>query len=272
MDETELTRPEELSDHIVPLVKDYPLNGWWVAAASSEVCEKPLARTILQTRLALFRASDGKPYASVDRCPHRGAPLSLGRLIQDEIICAYHGFRYNLSGECTLVPTLSHPPQALRVRTYPAIELGPFVWVWMGDPARADPALLPTITWQPKPNELCISGYRVTNCDFSLIQENISDLEHSIYLHGECFGYSHRIRSRVHGTMDVKDREIKFRSMMRMMPPSKLDLAFLELEGNEEVIQSTSAVFTGPGCFSAEIEMTRSIRKPGASNLIKAFY
>lgn len=69
MDESELTHLENLKDHLGPSVKNYPRDGWWVIATANEVGEKPLARTLLQKRVVLFRASDGKPYALLDRCP-----------------------------------------------------------------------------------------------------------------------------------------------------------------------------------------------------------
>ncbi len=175
MDESDLEQLESLKDHTGPSVKNYPFNSWWVVATTSEVGEKPLARTLLQKRVVLFRSIDGKPHVFMDRCPHRWAPLSLGKTIQDEIVCAYHGFRYNLKGECTLAPSVQRPPRALRVCTYPAVDHGPFVWVWMGDPEIADPALLPTFVRQSNANQINITGYQVTNCDFSLIHENIAD-------------------------------------------------------------------------------------------------
>jgi phenylpropionate dioxygenase-like ring-hydroxylating dioxygenase large terminal subunit len=72
-----------------------------------------------------------------DRCPHRRAPLSLGKVHDNDIACAYHGIRFGADGGCTLIPTQDTIHSVARVHRYPVNEAGPFVWVWTGDPALA---------------------------------------------------------------------------------------------------------------------------------------
>lgn len=161
----------------------YPFNCWWVAATTEEVTSKPISRWLLEQRVVLFRTGDGTVTALEDRCAHRWAPLSQGRLIGDEIACPYHGFRYNARGVCTHVPTQSHVPAALKVRSYPAREYGPFVWIWMGDSKRADPAHLPSISWSNDPAYSRFRGYMEVRCNYIAIQENLMDDAHFNYLH-----------------------------------------------------------------------------------------
>lgn len=163
--------------------RPYPLNCWWVAATKEEVTRKPISRWLLEQRVVLYRTGDGVVVALADRCAHRWAPLSQGRLIGDEIACPYHGFRYNTRGACTHVPTQSHIPAALKVRSYPVREHGPFVWIWMGDSTRADAALLPDIFWSTAPTYIQLSGYMEVSCNYIAVQENISDTAHADYLH-----------------------------------------------------------------------------------------
>src|SRR5882724_9805794 len=109
--------------------RNYPFNCWWVAATAGEVTRKPVCRWLLEQRVVLFRTEDGAIAALEDRCAHRWAPLSDGKLIGDEIACPYHGFRYNTRGACTHVPTQSQVPPRLQVRSYPVREYGTFVWM-----------------------------------------------------------------------------------------------------------------------------------------------
>ena len=73
---------------------------WYVAAWSHEVEDKPFTRRILDVPVLMYRTGDGTAVAMDDRCPHRRAPLSMGRLEGDEIECAYHGMRFGPDGTC----------------------------------------------------------------------------------------------------------------------------------------------------------------------------
>ena len=83
------------------LEDNYPRNMWWVAARSDEIKEKPVSRWLLENPVVLYRLEDGTPAALYDRCPHRWAPLSEGRVEGDKIICPYHGMQFNIEGHCT---------------------------------------------------------------------------------------------------------------------------------------------------------------------------
>src|SRR5260370_3840354 len=102
----------------------YLMNAWYVAALSSEVGPVALFhRKILDTSVLLYRKEDGKPVALHDRCPHRFAPLHLGKRHGDEVACLYHALRFDCSGKCTQNPHGNgHIPQAAQVKAFPLIE------------------------------------------------------------------------------------------------------------------------------------------------------
>jgi len=104
---------------------------WYPVAFSQEVKDKPYAARLLDERVVVYRLTDGKIVAAKDICYHSGAPLSLGSVEGDEIICKYHGLRYNASGQCTCIP--AHPKGAisprLRLHMLRAQEAFGLVWV-----------------------------------------------------------------------------------------------------------------------------------------------
>jgi phenylpropionate dioxygenase-like ring-hydroxylating dioxygenase large terminal subunit len=168
----------------------YLQNAWYVAAWDREVGRKPLARVLLDEPVVLYRKRDGTPVALEDRCCHRSLPLSMGVVIDDDLRCGYHGLKYDGSGACVDVPSQSGPiPSELRVRAFPVIERWSWVWIWMGDPARADAALIPN-WWQAdhpewrcsKPDQLYI------RCNYQLIADNVLDGTHLTYVHATSIG------------------------------------------------------------------------------------
>src|ERR1700730_1637942 len=98
-------------------------NAWYTAAWSFEVGRDLLARTFLNQPVVMFRQYDGTVVALADRCPHRFAPLSMGRVVGDSIECGYHGMRFNSMGTCVRNPMTESPPgKASLVRSYPIVE------------------------------------------------------------------------------------------------------------------------------------------------------
>src|SRR3546814_275858 len=121
---------------------------WYVASFSREVQSgSPLRRVLLDTPVLLYRTEAGQPVALYDRCPHRGAPLSNGKQIGDDIQCGYHGIRYGRDGRCTHVPSQPGTPAAMSVSSYPLVEKWKWIWIWLGDPAKADEGLIPDHDW-----------------------------------------------------------------------------------------------------------------------------
>jgi vanillate O-demethylase monooxygenase subunit len=108
---------------------------WYPVAFSHEVREKPFAARLLDERLVLWRSADGSVAAARDLCLHRGAPLSLGWIEDDQLICKYHGLRYNGHGQCVCIP--AHPgggiPSKLQLQMYPARERYGLIWVQLAD-------------------------------------------------------------------------------------------------------------------------------------------
>jgi len=91
-------------------------NCWQVIAFTNEVGTTPLARVVQSEPIVLFRTQAGQAVALADRCPHRFAPLSLGRVVGDEIQCGYHGLCFDRDGACVRVPGQDAVPQRARVR------------------------------------------------------------------------------------------------------------------------------------------------------------
>ena len=164
-------------------------NAWYIAAWSDDIGPVPFARRILDEPIVLFRDSNRAIGALEDRCCHRGTPLALGEVVPDGLQCGYHGLVFDRSGKCVLVPGGHTIPPGARVRSYPVVEKDAFVWIWMGDPARADRRLILDYPYHNDPKNW---PHRRTTlpiqCDYMLLIDNLMDLSHLGFIHKETIG------------------------------------------------------------------------------------
>jgi phenylpropionate dioxygenase-like ring-hydroxylating dioxygenase large terminal subunit len=164
-------------------------NSWYMAGWAEELSQGQLfSRTILDEPIVFYRKQSGEPAALYDRCPHRFAPLSAGRLIGDEIQCGYHGLKFDCRGACVSNPH-GPVPKAASVASYPVEERYGILWIWMGESAKADAARIPDLS-QPyaAPQSSQSRGYLPTKCHYQLIVDNVADLSHTDFLHPVSLG------------------------------------------------------------------------------------
>jgi phenylpropionate dioxygenase-like ring-hydroxylating dioxygenase large terminal subunit len=164
---------------------------WYAAALSQEVTRfAPVSRMYLGERVVLFRTIENVAVALEDRCPHRFSPLSLGRMTNNGISCAYHGMTFNAAGICTANPTQPNEaiPPHTRVKSYPLEERHGVVWIWMGEPEEADPTLIPDFYYFDHSDYSSKTDYMHVNCNYLLLVDNLIDLTHINFVHGDIFG------------------------------------------------------------------------------------
>ena len=181
----------------------YLRNTWYMAAWADEVGDKPFARTLLDEPLVLYRDTAGLPHALYDRCPHRFAPLSMGRVEGELLVCGYHGLGFGADGHCARNP---HGPvtRALAVPAYPMHEAHRALWIWMGEPDRADPALIRDLGFlSDAPQTAFNKGYLKGTGHYQLFVDNILDLSHTDFLHPDTLGGGSITRTRA----EVEERD-----------------------------------------------------------------
>ena len=165
----------------------FPLNTWYVACSADELGDTPLGRTICNQAIVFYRAGEGQVAALEDFCPHRGAPLSLGRVCDGKLVCGYHGLEMGCDGK-----TVAMPGQRVRgfpaIRSYPVQERYGFVWIWPGDPQQADAATIPTLEWHDNPEWAYGGGLYHVKADYRLMVDNLMDLTHETYVHASSIG------------------------------------------------------------------------------------
>ncbi len=161
---------------------------WYVAAWADEIGATPLARTLLGEPLVLFRDGAGAVAALRDFCPHRGMPLSLGRVVDGVLECGYHGLCFAGDGRCVKVPGQDTVPAAAGAKAYPTVERWRWIWVWMGDPARADPARIPAFPWLSDPQWVAPTGRIHIRAAHELLLENLQNHTHLQFVHGRTIG------------------------------------------------------------------------------------
>jgi vanillate O-demethylase monooxygenase subunit len=165
----------------------FPKNTWYVACTPDEIDEKPLGRKICGEAIVFYRGPEGRVAALEDFCPHRGAPLSLGHVVEGRLVCGYHGLEMGCEGK-----TVAMPGQRVRgfppIRSFPVVERYGFIWVWTGDPALADPAKLHHLPWAEDPAWAYGGGLYHINCDYRLMIDNLMDLTHETYVHSTSIG------------------------------------------------------------------------------------
>lgn len=162
----------------------YPRNHWYVAAGRSEVSRQPLGRKLLGKCIVLYRTESGEAVAMDDWCPHRGFRLSNSELVGDNIRCGYHGISFGPRGHCVHIPSQEAIPAKMAVTTYPVVEGRDLVWIWLGDPAKADPALVPGELEFEDPSDFHgFVGGRSAACNAAVALENVIDITHASLLH-----------------------------------------------------------------------------------------
>ena len=164
-------------------------DAWYVAAWTHELeAGRIHARTIIDQPLVLYRTGDGGIVAFEDRCCHRFAPLSLGRLEGDDLRCMYHGLKFAPDGRCIEIPGQRVIPQSACVRRYPVEVVGSWAWVWMGDAASADPASIPSSLALDDPGYRLMASHLDYAAHYLLIDDNLLDLSHLSFAHEKTLG------------------------------------------------------------------------------------
>jgi phenylpropionate dioxygenase-like ring-hydroxylating dioxygenase large terminal subunit len=192
-------------------------NAWYVAGWDHELTREMRRRVILDEPVLLFRTTDGAPVALEDRCCHRQAPLSMGKLVGNVVHCPYHGLQFDTTGKCVKVPSQDLVPNNAKVRAYPVIEKNHWIWVWMGDPAKADPAKIEDFHWMDDPAWRFGGSYLHVDANYLLVVENLLDTTHLPFLHPNTLGTDTFARSE----FDVKregDRITVTRWVMNELP------------------------------------------------------
>ena len=169
-------------------MKAYLDNVWYCSALAEEVGNTPLARIICEIPIVLYRTGSGKVAALEDRCSHRQAPLSRGRVNGDEIECAYHGYTFDCNGTCVHVPHQDIVPQAAKIRSFPSVERWGYVWLWFGLAAKADPTLIPDLPWTEDTSFRTVYFRFDVGANFQLMADNLMDVSHTEFLHRSSIG------------------------------------------------------------------------------------
>jgi len=170
---------------------NFLVNCWYVAAWDHELIDgRLLERTILGQQVLIYKGDSGRAVALDNRCCHRGAKLSKGRLEGDCVRCMYHGLKFDPTGKCVQIPGQDAVPAKLGVRSYPVVERDHIVWIWPGDPGKADPSKIIDIAYLRDPAWRGVPDYMHYDADYRLIVDNLSDFAHLAFVHAKTLGGS----------------------------------------------------------------------------------
>lgn len=160
-------------------------NCWYVAGWSAEYGRSLTPERFLGDDIVIFRREDGSPVALEDACPHRKLPLSAGTLRGDRVECGYHGLTFDGSGACVAAPTQADSiPRRATVKSYPAVDRYRLLWIWMGDPALADPAkIFPVENYDNPSWSLTDGGMMEIDCHYLWVCDNLLDPSHVAWVH-----------------------------------------------------------------------------------------
>lgn len=162
---------------------------WYVAGWDAEIDSKPLARTICGVPMLFYRTLDRSVVGMRDACPHRMLPLSMGIREGDSIRCKYHGLKLSRDGVAEEMPLKTDAVNTrICVETYAVVERHRFVWVWVGDKAKADPALIPDLWPCSAEGWVFDGGYYPVAADYRLMIDNLMDLTHETHVHAGSIG------------------------------------------------------------------------------------
>ena len=229
------------------LLRDF----WYVAAPSGDLRRgKTLPLTILGEQILFGRDRDGKAFALKDFCPHRGMPLRYGSFDGCEIECCYHGWKFNTSGQCTIVPSLADDKTdigKIRTGTYPCAEADGLIWVYMAESAKHQPTLPPPVMPASVPGGFVHVDSALFPCHVDQAIIGLMDPSHGPYVHKSWWWRSKR-------SMHLKTKHFAPRAFgFRMVShkPSSNSRAYRILGGAGE--RKTEIAFQLPGLRTEHI-------------------
>lgn len=226
-------------------------NCWYAAAWDYEVnSDGKLARTLLERPIVIYRGESGHYTALDDRCCHRAAPLSMGRVEGDCIRCMYHGMKYDSDGICVEIPGQDRISGTHRVRKYPLVEKGHLLWIWMGDPERADPddihdyKPLSDGRWVGLPQQ----AYLHYDANWLLIVDNLADFSHLAFVHTNTLGGSEDYAFSTKQEIDALENGFEFVRWHRNAAPPPYHRK-VSPEGEQPVDRRNHVKMFVPGVF-----------------------
>jgi vanillate O-demethylase monooxygenase subunit len=162
---------------------------WYPVAFSHEITpEKPYGTRLLDERLVIYRISDGSILVAQDLCLHRGAPLSLGWIENDCLVCPYHGVQYDRNAQCVYIPAQPNAaiPSRLKLKTYPVMERYGLVWTRLVDNG---PVPFPEMSEWDDPDYIQVLPNAVDlNAAAGRQIEGFLDVSHFAFIHAKSFG------------------------------------------------------------------------------------
>jgi phenylpropionate dioxygenase-like ring-hydroxylating dioxygenase large terminal subunit len=165
-------------------------NQWYVLMESKQVKDKPVGVTRMGEKMVFWRDGTGRVSCLRDKCPHRGVELSKGQVVDGHIQCPFHGFEYDASGACVLIPANgrnARVPKVFRAHSYPTYEAHGFIWVWWGEepPENLEP---PQFFEDLDDGFSYATIYDPWNAHYSRAIENQLDVVHLPFVHYNTIG------------------------------------------------------------------------------------
>ena len=169
-------------------------NQWYVVLESDEVKSRPIGVTRLGEKMVFWRDDSGHVRAAVDRCPHRGVALSAGKVLAGQLQCPFHGFEFDSSGKCVLIPANGRSgviPNAMQLNSYPTYEAHGLIWLWWGD-GPADDLPVPDFFDNLDDSFFYGSARDLWSAHYSRVIENQLDVVHLPFIHTRTIGRGNR--------------------------------------------------------------------------------
>ena len=233
----------------------YLRNCWYVAGWSRDFDRSLKPRMFLGENVVFYRKADGSPVALEDACPHRKLPLSMGALDGDTVVCGYHGLTFDCTGACTDSPTQrGMTPRRAVVKSYPVVDRYRLLWIWMGDPDRANPDEIFEIENFDSPDWGCTDGGLLPiACNYLWVADNLLDPSHVAWVHTTSFAGAGTDDQPLQ--MDKTERGVIVSRWIYDQPPSPYYRDLVKFDGNCDRKQHYEM------CFPA-IALNKSVYTP----------
>ena len=163
---------------------------WYPVARIEDVSTQPQQVTLLDVKMALYKTESGDIHLVRDICPHRGVPLTKGWVEGEEIVCPYHGLRYNAAGQCTKIPAqpeLTKISDRFRLSKFPVVQKYGLIWTSIQN-HDVESAHFPVLdTWEDPTHQAILPPYVDIAGSSGRQLEGFIDVAHFAWVHHEAF-------------------------------------------------------------------------------------